>query len=319
MFLNEVRNHAFEAWAAGAPDSYSQQITQTAILQLQNSWLRGHPARLTMQSEAIGARGPFVYELPNSYRATLAAAAVVEDWRIWPTNALVGNAFSVAHLGPYQVIAGVNDTIVFDIGAGVLTATLTAGFYNATTLIAEIDTQMTAASGGAYTITFDGINRTVRIVQAAGVLNIDWATSLASGMLGFTANDTAALDYTSDVPSPANMRYRAWEGKQYAFSVVARCNVDGNLLRVRVIGLDENYVIATYLNANGVWQAGAAQRTFQLSSQWRSLGVNFEAPPSVRYFLWQVSNGTAGAQVIDLGRFWWQHPMWQMGGEEARV
>ena len=83
--------------------------------------------------------------------------------------------------------------------------------------------------------------------------------------------------------------------------------------------MDTDYAIATYLNANGIWQAAAAQRTFQMSDGWRSFGVNFEAPPGVRYFTWQVSNGTAGAQAIDLGRVWWQNPIWQMGGEEARI
>jgi hypothetical protein len=318
MFLNEVRNHAFGDWNAGTPLSYVTQLTNAAELQLQHSFLRQHPARLTIPSEAIGARGPFVYEVPNSYRVTLAAAAAIGDWALWPSPEIVGNEFDVTHVGPFFVIPGTNDRIEHDVGGLPFTAEIADGWYNALTLAAEIDAEILASSGLATVTTFDGINRLFTITHA-GVLNIDWGISTAAGMLGYTANDTGALAYQSDVPAPGNMKYRAYEGKQYQMSVVAHGSVPGNLLRVRVIGLDTDYAIAAYLNANGVWQAAAAQRTFQLSSQWRSFGVNFEAPPGIRYFLWQVSNGTAGAQVIDLGRFWWQNPTWQMGGEEARV
>jgi len=318
MFLNTVRNHAFGGWLAGTPLSFDTQLTNAVELQLQKSFLRNHPARLTIPSEAIGARGPFVYEGYNSYRVTLAAAAAINDWRLWPSPEVVGNEFDVTHVGPFSVIPGTNDMIEHDIGGLPFTAEIADGFYNAVTLGAAVDAAFLASSGLAVVSTFDGIGRLFTMTHA-GVLNIDWGISTAAGLLGYTANDTGALAYTSDTPAPGNQKYRAYEGKQYQFSVVARGSVPGNLLRVRVIGLDTDYAIATYLSADGVWQAAAAQRTFQLSSQWRSFGVNFEAPPGIRYFLWQVSNGTAGAQVIDLGRFWWQNPTWQMGGEEARV
>lgn len=319
MFLNEVRNHAFGDWLAGTPLSYDTQLTNAAELQLQKSFLPGHPSRLTIPSEALGASGPFVYEGPNSYRVTLAAAAAINDWRMWPSPEVVGNEFDVTHIGPFFVIPGTNDTIEFTVGGVAFQAVLADGWYDAATLAAEIVVEMNAAAGAVFTCTFDGFGRLFTIARAAGNFTVEWTASLAAGLLGFTADDAAADTYTSDLAVPDTARYRAYEGKNYAMSVVARGSVPGNLLRLRVIGLGVDYEVDTYLNANGIWQAAAAQRTFQLSSQWRSFGVNFEAPAGARYFLWQVSNGTAGAQVIDLGRVWWQHPTWQMGGEEARV
>ncbi len=318
MFLNEVRNHAFGDWLAGVPLSYTTQLTNAAQLQLQKSFLRNHPARLTIPSEAIGGgQRVFIYEGPNSYRVTLTAAAAVGDWALWPSPEIAGQEHDVTHIGPFFVIPGTNDRIQFDIGGLPLVAEIADGWYDADTLGTAVDVAMTAA-GLATVTTFDGVGRLFTMTHA-GVLNIDWLGSSAAVMMGYTANDTGGLAYQSDVPAPANMKYRAYEGKQYQFSVVARGSVPGNLLRVRVIGLGIEYEVGTYLNASGVWQAAAAQRTFQLSSQWRAFGVHFEAPPGVRYFLWQVSNGTAGAQVIDLGRFWWQNPTWQMGGEEVRA
>jgi hypothetical protein len=329
VFLNEVRNHAFGVWAGGAPTNYSTQLTNTTLVQLNQSDLRGHPNRVATETYGKGSLGQgYIYERPSSLRANIAAAASIDAFRIWPFSGDAGNAFNVAHVGPFRVVTGTNDVILFseDGGATILTATLAAGFYSATTLATQIDTQLTAAGGSAFTITWDGINRGFTIVSngagGGGTLDIYWTTSTAGAFLGYTADDTGALTYTSDAPAPAglNSLYRAFEGKTHALSIAARCQTAGNVLRVRVVGLDENYVISTYLNANGRWQAAAASvNSFRLSGMWRRYGLTFEAPPTVRYFLWQVSNGTAGAQLLDLGNVWWQNPMWQQGQEEARV
>jgi hypothetical protein len=266
-------------------------------------------------------------------RATIAAAAAVDAFRIWPGTEDAANAVNVAFLGPFVVTLGVNDDFVWseDGGATFITSTLTAGSYDATTLAAELDTQLTADSAGsAFTVVWDGINRNFVItsdgVGGGGTLDFYWASnanSTAAGLLGFTADDTGALTYTSDVAVPAGLNcfYRAWEGKTYGVTVVGRNSVDRNLLRFRVIGYDENYADVAYLDQDGRWSATAADGvvTFQMSPMWKSFGRTFKAPSTVRYLGWQLSNGTAGAQALDLGRVWWQHPMYQMSGEETRV
>lgn len=326
MFLNEVRNHAFGVWLGGAPTQYSTQLTNTTLQQLNHTDLRGHPNRVATETYGLGSLGQgYVYERPSSLRATIAAAGAVDAFRIWPWSTEATNIFTVAHLGPFLVVAGVNDTILFDEGGATMTATLTAGSYSAATLAVEIAAAVTVPPPGATnpTVDWDQIARHFIIRSAAGVFNIDWLAgpSLAAGLLGYTADDTLLTTYISDVATPAglNCLYRAFEGKKHAFSVAARCQTPGNLLRVRIVGLDGDYAITSYLNAQGRWQAAAAWNTFQLSGMWRRYGLTFEAPPTVRYFLWQVSNGTAGAQLLDLGNVWWQNPMWQLGQEEARV
>ena len=111
--------------------------------------------------------------------------------------------------------------------------------------------------------------------------------------------------------------YQAFPGKKYTLAVTARCSVDRNLLRVRVIAMNAAFGILYYLTTAGAWQAADTQTSFQLSPLWRTLGVDWEAPEDAVWFMWMFSNGTAGAQVIDLDRTWMPHPMWDQGGEEV--
>ena len=118
-------------------------------------------------------------------------------------------------------------------------------------------------------------------------------------------------------PGANDAIYQAFPGKRYSLAVTARCSVDRNLLRVRVIAMNAAFGILYYLTTAGGWQVADAQTSFQLSPLWRTLGVDWEAPEDAVWFMWMFSNGTAGAQSIDLDRVWMPHPMWDQGGEEV--
>jgi hypothetical protein len=210
MFHNLVRNHAFGDWLAGRPLYYSSQVTQTTESELDKRSSREHPARLV-----ITPSRNFIEEGRSSYRATIAAAGVVDDWRIWSRT---------------------------DNGAA-----------------------------GAFVL--------------------------------------AAADAV----------YDSEPGKRYSLAVTARCSVERNLLRVRVMGLSAAPAILYYLTATGLWAAADSTRGFQLSTEWRTFGVNWEAPEDAVTQMWQFSNGTAGAQVIDLDRIWMPMPLWDQGGEETGI
>ena len=76
--------------------------------------------------------------------------------RAWRTNYGAGSGW-----GRFGVTTGVNDKIDFEETNGVeLTATLTQAVYDADTLAAEIETQLEAAGGSDYTVSYsDSTNK----------------------------------------------------------------------------------------------------------------------------------------------------------------
>lgn len=97
---------------------------------------------------------------------------------------------------------------------------------------------------------------------------------------------------------------------RYALTFAARCSVDGNLIRVRLIVRSvADAPIAYWDEANQLWQAADTTNDFGMTTRWRRYGVVTQATPTVfggvaaENMVWQVSNGSAGAQIIDLDDF----------------
>lgn len=98
---------------------------------------------------------------------------------------------------------------------------------------------------------------------------------------------------------------------RFAFTFAARCSVDGNLIRVRLILRTAADAVAGYWsNANSIWQVAAATNDFGMTTRWRRYGVTtgIAVPQAiggnvVENMIWQISNGSAGAQIIDLDDF----------------
>lgn len=99
----------------------------------------------------------------------------------------------------------------------------------------------------------------------------------------------------------------------FAFTIAARCSVDGNLVRMRLILRSAADAVLGYWNAavapGGVWQAAAATNDFGMTTRWQRYGLTTDPVPQaiggvqVENMVWQVSNGTAAAQIIDLDDF----------------
>ncbi len=94
---------------------------------------------------------------------------------------------------------------------------------------------------------------------------------------------------------------------RYAFTFAARCSVDGNLARLRVVLRSAGDAIRLYLNSDGEWQTAATQIDFGLRTTWRRYGITTDPIPYqdsagniIENMVWQLSNGTAAAQVLDL-------------------
>jgi hypothetical protein len=117
---------------------------------------------------------------------------------------LINTAFNLEgvayYYDPIEVVAGAN-AIVFDIGAGNVTATVSTGFYKTPhDLASAVQTAISGAAAGTYTFTYSDSTGKFTLTKSAGTLDVDWLTGTNSigATLGFTADDTGALTYTSD-------------------------------------------------------------------------------------------------------------------------
>lgn len=103
--------------------------------------------------------------------------------------------------------------------------------------------------------------------------------------------------------STQELPYEAME--RHVFSLVARSDVQSNLLRLRIVLRDAADNILGYVDSNGHVQTVASTIDFGMSEVWRKHAITWLAPPAiggtaVHHYVWQVSNGSAGEQVIDL-------------------
>lgn len=103
-------------------------------------------------------------------------------------------------------------------------------------------------------------------------------------------------------------------GQRYAAKVAARCSVEDNLLTIGVVGVvGTTDTILLRVENGGAWSphhvtyewntstslANAIDVTMQTA--YREYGLQFEIPENVTGISIRVSNGSSGAQVIDLG------------------
>jgi hypothetical protein len=118
---------------------------------------------------------------------------------------LINASYSMEGVGyyfdPIEVLSA-NNKVNFAIGGGPLVASIPALLYKTPIELADaIATGMTAAAGTAIGCTYSNTLGKFAVTKASGTLTIDWATGANSigATIGFTANDTGALAYTSDV------------------------------------------------------------------------------------------------------------------------
>lgn len=166
--------------------------------------------------------------------------------------------------GNYVVIAAANDKLDFDEGAGELTGTLTAGTYDATSLAAEIKTQLDAAGADVYTVTHDATSGKFTLASDGSTFTLRWstgtnaATSIGTS-IGFdvNSNDTGLLSYTAD--------FAAWHTEEWikfdlgsSKSVSMVMVVDHNIQTTGVLRIE--------MNDTDVWTAPSYSENMLLVS-----------------------------------------------------
>ncbi len=100
-----------------------------------------------------------------------------------------------------------------------------------------------------------------------------------------------------------NLPYEPIE--RHVFSVMARSSVPGNLLTMVIVLRDASDNIIGGIDANGFVQSTIQTPDVALHGSWHRHAIHFIAPPAVgntavEHVLWQLRNGSAEAQVIDI-------------------
>lgn len=109
----------------------------------------------------------------------------------------------VDYVAGYSTMFTAGLTISFDEGGSALSAAITDGAYNASSLATEVQTRMDAAGSDTWTCTYSEITRKYTIASDGGTANIAWATSTdMAELMGYDkqADDSGATSYASDYP-----------------------------------------------------------------------------------------------------------------------
>lgn len=171
-----------------------------------------------------------------------------------------------------------------------LTATLTVGVYNPTTLAAEIETQLNAEGGDSYTVTYSE-NTGLWIVESDGaylVLLINTGTNQAENALknlcGFSDSDkTGALTYTGSTIAIHTEEFVTFDLKTTEeINSVALLwpKEDG-------VRLSNSAVIRIQANATDEWSSPALNEVLTLNNTYSIASHYFSSDQSYRY--WRVS------------------------------
>ena len=96
-------------------------------------------------------------------------------------------------------------------------------------------------------------------------------------------------------------------GHRYRLAVAARSDTDGALLTIRIVGRETDDTVTAHLQSDGTWAASPTTGTdLGLGPRWGVVGVTFQVPLGlsnevIENVVWQISNGTSGSLVYDIG------------------
>jgi hypothetical protein len=167
---------------------------------------------------------------------------------------------------------------------------------------------MPTALGHGESLVKDGqsaLRATIAAAGAADEFRIWSPGAIVAALTGATTNPLTMLDNTPGM---------------HFFSFYARCSVEFNSLRVRLHARDasDNFlgslVGPTSSATSYDWGEGSlryvdaatSHNVVELKQYWKKYSFAFEVPPTdpngvqIEHLVWQISNDSAGAQVIDL-------------------
>jgi hypothetical protein len=171
-------------------------------------------------------------------------------------------------------------------GGGELTATLTSGTYTASTLAAEIDTQMEAAGAGAYTISYS--NGQFTISRPSGYLDLLFSsgTNVANSVhssIGFATSDLSGSDsYTA-----ASIALHTEEGVVIDFKTAEEVDFFSLVFDPLIgIKLSSEAVVTLQANPTDVWTSPAYSQVLSFDDDTSQTTLFLTTPQEYRY--WRV-------------------------------
>lgn len=206
--------------------------------------------------------------------------------------------------GTFVITAGVNDKLNFNIGAGEVTATLTAGTYTPTTLAAEIVTRMNAAAAGTYTCTFSRSTGKWTITKSAGTLSLLAATgtNVATGVwssIGFSATDrTGALTYTG-----SSIALHTEES--VVFDLVTSEAIDSFAMffdKMSGMNLSSSAALRLQANATNAWSAPSVDVALTIDTVYEAVSHFFSSDQTYRYWRLKVVDPANADLYVELGK-----------------
>ncbi len=185
-----------------------------------------------------------------------------------------------------------------------LTATITAATYTATTLAAEIKTQLEVAGADTYTVSFSQTTGLWTIASDGTYLKLlnntgtNQATSLLKDALGFANSDrTGALTYTG---SNIAIHTKEW----VLFDLTTTEDINSVVLlwpKEDGIILSSNAVIKIQANATNVWTAPSVDQTLTLDNTYEIASHYFSTDQSYRYWRLVVIDPANANLYVNLG------------------
>lgn len=202
----------------------------------------------------------------------------------------------------FEISTGVNDEIDFDDGSGPLTATLGAGVYTGEEIAVEIETQLEAAGGATFSVSYNRSDNTLTIgvdsSPGPGDVDLLWSTSNSATLLGYDAVDTMNIAVGgSDTSDNEAGIYRYFER---IFDISNSNNAlvydDGGVGD----GTGGGYVTATLSEGRYTGEALAAEIERQLETTLGSSGQNYIVQFDVQDGTFTIINASGNLHSIDL-------------------
>lgn len=204
------------------------------------------------------------------------------------------------------VIDATNNKIDFKESGGgsELHSTITSGTYTATTLAAEIKTQLEVAGAETYTVTWSQTTGLWTVLSAGSYLSLlnntgtNQATSTLKVVCGFANSDrTGAVTYTGP-----NIAIHTSE--TVTFDMATSEDIDSVVLlwpKEDGMQLSDSAVVKIQANATNVWTSPTVNQTLTADSTYEMFSHYFSAAQSYRYWRVEIVDPTNTDLYVSLG------------------
>jgi len=225
----------------------------------------------------------------SSEHPSFPAINVQQRWfqKTWRSKYGAGSAW-----GLFRVKA-TNCIISFDEGGGTLTATLTIGDYDTTTICAEIKTQMEAAGALTYTPSYSDTTKKITIAGSGNfILKLSVVANSAFPMLGWIAIINTANAATHTAP------LTRIHTEEYIY-----CNL-GSTKTIKFLALKNHNLQSTAIITACYYSDAFVTEVATDNIPWHAGTMAIRLSRSYRYMAFKISDPGNPDFYVEIGRAW---------------